>query len=203
MRARNQFRPEAVDGLEDRLALHHGSNSISVVTTALLGPNQGFSANKAPSITTLVNQSFSSFVEDYSQTRSIYISAVQAHTASSSDMTALNQYTQQRVNLLAQQLLNNFFQSSPYTNHAHGVTDPLTIITKKIDGPPTSTSSTSTIPFNNGTLGKALFQATPATTASSTAIALDSLAQDNAIEAARVAIINGLNSVKSQSSKHH
>jgi hypothetical protein len=174
-----------------------------VVTTALIGPNQGFSAKQAPSITTLVNQSFTSFEEDYTQTRSIYISAIQAGTATSNDTSALNQYTQQRVDLLAQQILNNFFQSSVYVNHQAGATDPSSIITKKIDGPPTSTSSTNPVPFNNGTLGKALYLATPSPTASSTSIALDTLAQDNAIEAARVAIINGLNAVKNQASKHH
>ena len=200
MRAQKKFRPGAVDGLETRLALHHGSHSISVVTTALQGPQQGFAKNQAPSIQTLVDASFSAFVEDYSQSRSIYYGAIQAHTASADDMAALKQYTQQRVNLLAQQLLNNFYQSSPAVNHQHGQTDPLSIITKKIDGPPSSTGNAT--PFNNGTLGKALYQGIPSSGASPTAISLDSLAQDNAIETARVAIINGLNSLQSQASKH-
>jgi hypothetical protein len=201
MRARNQFRPEAVDGLEPRLALHHGSSSISVVTTGLLGPNQGFSANQTPSITTLVNQSFASFEEDYTQSRSIYISAIQAHTAATADSSALNQYTQQRVILLGQQLLNNLFQASPHIQHEHGVTDPATIITKKIDGQPATLNKTN--PFNYGTLGCALLQSTPSASASPTAISLDSLAQDNAIEAARVAMINGINAAMKQASKHH
>ena len=79
---------------------------------------------------------FSTFVEDYGQSRSLYYAAIQARTATADDQGALKQYTQQRINLLAQQLLNNFFQSAPSVQHQHGRTDPLTIITKKIDGPP-------------------------------------------------------------------
>ena len=200
MKTRPRSRALAFESLESRMVLSHGSGPISVVTNGLQGPTQGFVGGQAPSITTLVNTSFSTFLQSYSQARSVYFTAIQAHstTTTSGDMDALKQYTHQSVELLAQQLLNNF-QTAVHLKHQAHQADPPSIITQKIDG---STDSNGMTTFNAGTLGIALIRATPPTTASPDAIALSSLAQDNAIESARIAVINGLNLAKQRSAHH-
>ena len=197
MKRHSSFRPRPVEALEGRVVLHHGSATISVVTGALHGSSRAFQAGQAPTITTLVDTSVGNFLQEYGQTRSVYFASIQARTATSADTAAFNQYTAQTVDLLAQQLLNNVQQSGQAGKHQAGKVDLTSVIQKKIDGAPSTASSKPS--FNPGTLGCALLQSTPAAGASTTAVAVESLAQDNAIEAARVAILNSLNTSKSNS----
>ena len=217
MSDRHKFRPQFVEGLEERKVLSQGGSVLSATAAAIAAQPGKSTKAQIPSIVGLVNTSFASFARDFSATRSVYFASIQARTAPigssvttagmsepAGDLAAIQQYTQQRVNLLAQQLRNNFQQSSLYTKkdkHHNNNTDPLAVITKKINAEATSTPSKT--PYDKGTLGKALFQATPSPTASPTAVALNALAQDNAIESARVAIINGINTLKVQASRHH
>ncbi|WP_435020800.1 hypothetical protein TA3x_002027 [Tundrisphaera sp. TA3] len=213
MRARRNFQPGFVEALEERKVLSGAGGGVAT-TAALHRPSDRGARGQSSSVVAMVNASFSAFIREYGATRAVYLSSIQARTAPigatstnpitgdpAGDLAAINQYTQQRVDLLAQQLRNNFQQSPIYgKKDRDNPSDPMAIITKKINA---STNANGKIPFDKGTLGRALFQATPSPTASPTAIALNSLAQDNAIEAARVAIINGINTFKHNSTKKH
>lgn len=211
MQPRNRFRPGQVEGLEERKVLSGSSVTVATVS-ALQGPLSRAARTKAPSVAAQVNDSFASFSRDFNATRGIYFASIQARTAPigqspgmdntdpAGDYASFQRYTRQRVNLLAQQLRNTFQQTSLYTNPKKGKGgDPLAVIATRINKPAETISAKQ--PFDDGTLGKALFQSTPEPNASPTAVALNALAEDNAIEAARISILNGINSLKVQASR--
>ena len=83
-----------------------------------------------------VNQAFTSFQNDYDQARATYFASIQNQTSPSQATTqAFTLYTQQRVNLLAQQLISSFLQYKPGTARQHGQPSTLQVlITHRIIG---------------------------------------------------------------------
>jgi hypothetical protein len=192
MREKKSFRP-SLSGLERRLVPSHGPSTYSVLTGNDQGKAFVLSHTKPTPIVTLVNAAFAQFNQDYSQTRAVYFGAIANQTATANDTVAFNHFTVDRVNLLAQQLANSFLQTPQSTTRGHHLPSPLTVLGKRING--LSTTSTPN-PFAVGTLGNALIASVPAPNASATTIALDSAAQNNAIQTAQVAMINNINIIK-------
>jgi hypothetical protein len=199
MKSGVQFRPAVnVCELEARVVPSHtpARHVYSVVIGGFHPNSLALKQNQTASVLALVNASFDQFQQDYSQTRATYLAAVANNTATLADKGAFNAYTNQRVNLLGQQLVNSFLRSLASTLHTPGTPPPLSAITRKIDGANPGTNASNTTAFAGGTLGFSLISTTPDPTASTTTVALESLAQDNAIEAARVAMIDTVNVIK-------
>jgi hypothetical protein len=185
MKSRHEFRP-SLGALEDRKLLSHvhARHPFSVVTAGLnLGPSTIRQGRQAP-IVAMINASFDQFVLDYGQARSAYYGSISKQTATVVDTGAFKVYTQQRVNLLAEQLTNSLLQTSASTAYTFRHPYPVTIVPRRING------------ATGATLANALSTTVPAPGSSPTTIALDSLAQDTAVEAARVTMINGADIIK-------
>jgi hypothetical protein len=194
MKERTRFRPAVVE-LEARLALSHGPANYSVLTGNDQGKPFVLRRDKPTPIVTLVNTAFNQFGQQYGEARGVYYGAVSDQSATSADQMAFRQYTIQQVRLLAQQLANSFLQTPESTVRGHHLPPPLDVLGKRIDGTATSATANGN-PFQTGTLGNALINAIPPASSSTTTIALDTGAQENAIAAAQVAMINSVNILK-------
>lgn len=193
MRQRRAFKPTPLDRLEDRVVLSEGGiRGPSVVVSGLYPYTHVLNRRQQP-IVAEVNQAFDSFQNDYNQARATYFASLlnQTDTAAATDAkNAFTLYTTQRVSLLAQQIISSFLQSSRGTARAKGQPDLLKqLVTLKLA--PTQGQAPA-----GGSLLRALLDNIPPTGTSAPTAALYSLGQDNAIEAARVAIINGVNIAK-------
>jgi hypothetical protein len=176
MSKRISFHPGESCELEKRIVLSHAHSippvSVHVSQRNVVAPKQ--------SMTMLVNSAYASFSSDYDQARAIYYSNLSAPAN-----TAFRLYTAQRVNVLAGQLgsallvlVKSTAHNSGQANTAHTIQ---TLISLRVNGKgPTSLLSTLTesIP--------------PAGTTPSSTTTLYSLSQDNAVEASRNSVLNGI-----------
>ncbi len=183
MERKHKFIPSAFDHLEDRVVLSTYRGSSVVVSG--LHPRQNVLNRHQMTVVAEVNQAFSSFQNDYDQARATYFaSIVNESTASTATANAFKFYTTQRVSLLAQQLISSFLQYKPSTARQHGQPSTLQVLINHriigINGEPTA-----------GSLENSLLTTIPPAGTSAPTATLYSLSQDNAIEAAQVAILNG------------
>ncbi len=183
MKRNQKFIPSAFDHLEDRVVLS-SYRGYSVVVSGL-HPRQNVLNRRQTTVVAEVNQAFSSFQNDYVQARATYFaSIVNESTASTATANAFKFYTTQRVSLLAQQLISSFLQYKPSTARQHGQPSTLQVLINHriigINGEPTA-----------GSLENSLLTTIPPAGTSAPTATLYSLSQDNAIEAAQVAILNG------------
>lgn len=120
-----------------------------------------------------------------------YFSSIQNQTSPSPATTnAFALYTTQRVSLLAQQLVNIFVQSPQGTAKAPGQPYALKqLISTKIIGAQGQ--------HPKGSLACSLLQTIPQPGTSAPTSTLYTLSQDNAIETAQTAILNGVSIIKS------
>ncbi len=183
MKRNHQFSPSAFDHLEARVVMSH-YRGYSVVVSGL-HPNQNVLNRHQMNVVAEVNQAFTSFQNDYDQARGTYFASI-ANQASASAATtqAFTLYTQQRVSLLAQQLISGFMQYKPSTARPHGGKPSLEVLINHriigINGGATP-----------GSLENALLTTLPPAGTSAPTATLYSLSQDNAIAAAQVSILNG------------
>lgn len=213
MRPRSAFRPIFHDELEGRVLLSHGNGRIispAVVLGGLTPGGQTLNKTTAPSVVTQINASFDSFVADYTQTRGVYLSTLVPGTASAADPNgvAFKNYTRYRIDLLGQQVTSSLLQSyAGISGNSHGQkglwTDYTNIVQSRVNGPQMNKMATADPSFfRAGTMGRALIDTTPPSGSTPAASSLDSLAQDQAIEAARVSVINGFIYSKNAQSGH-
>lgn len=183
MKRRQGFVPSAFDHLEDRVVLS-GYRGSSVVVSGL-HPRQNVLNRQQTTVVAEVNQAFSSFQNDYDQARATYFASIANQSSVSTATTqAFTLYTQQRVNLLAQQLISSFLQNKSATARPHGKASTLEVLINHriigINGQATA-----------GSLAQSLLSSIPPAGTSAPTATLYSLSQDNAIAAAQVAILNG------------
>jgi hypothetical protein len=183
MTRKRHFVPTAVDRLEDRVVLSTYRGSSVVVSG--LHPRQNVLNRHQLAVQAEVNQAFASFQNDYSQARATYFaSIVDQPNPNLATTQAFTLYTQQRVNLLAQQLISSFLQYKPGTARQHGQPSTLQVlITHRIVGINGGATA--------GSLANSLLTTIPPAGTSAPTATLYSLSQDNAIAAAQVAILNG------------
>lgn len=192
MGRRIEFRPAVSDELETRVVLNGGGfRNPSVVVAGLHPRSQALTKHAPQPIVTLVNKAFDSFVQDFSDARGTYLSSLSKGSKDTTSNTAFVNYTSNRVELLAQQVTSSALQSSLSSSRQRGQGPTLPLLVAKYISGKDRTGT-----YNVGTLEKALATATPGNDSSAAATALSSLAQDQAIEAARVGVINGLNIIK-------
>ena len=201
VREHHRLRP-SLDALEARSVLSHVSSTFNVLTSGFHPNLLAIRRNRPASPVALVNQAFVQFQQDFTRARSVYDNLVLSGKAQMVDQSAFKGYTDQRVNLLAEQLTNVFISSPLATARSHGMQPAITIISRKINAPARSVDSGGAVTvdytnFANGTLGRAVETTTPTfNNQSPTSIALDTQAQDQAIQAAQVAMVNALNIIK-------
>jgi hypothetical protein len=189
MQRNHQFVPSALGELERRVVLSKTTEGLSVVVSGL-SPHLRVLNKKQQAESAEIQQAFSSFQSDYDQARATYFSSIQ-NTASPSAATtsAFTLYTTQRVALLGQQLVNIFIQSPQGTAKAQNGSYALqSLISKKIIGPEGE--------HPKGSLLNSLLETIPPAGTSAPTSSLYTLSQDNAIETAQVAILNGLSITK-------
>jgi hypothetical protein len=211
MRRKNRFTPPSLDRLEGRLVLSHTKSSgVPSVIVSGLFPHMNVLNRRQQPVIGQVNQAFDSFQADYDQARATYFASLSGQTVG--DVTTMNAfalYTQQRVSLLAQQLISSALQYPQGTARGHGQMSPLKqlISTKIYNQSPMAlpASVTAQMPQTQilaaeqpaGSLAQSLLQTIPPPGTSAATASLYSLSQDNAIDAARVAVINGVTILKS------
>ena len=183
MKRKQKFIPSAFDHLEDRVVLSTYRGSSVVVSG--LHPRQNVLNRRQTTVVAEVNQAFSSFQSDYDQARATYFASIANQSSVSTATTqAFTLYTQQRVSLLAQQLISSFLQYKSATARPHGQPSTLQVLINHriigINGQATA-----------GSLANSLLTTIPPAGTSAPTATLYSLSQDNAIEAAQVAILNG------------
>jgi len=183
MERKRRFVPSAADRLEDRVVLSTYRGSSVVVSG--LHPRQNVLNRHQMTVVAEVNQSFSSFQSDYDQARATYFASIENQSSASMATTqAFTLYTQQRVSLLAQQLISSFLQYKPGTARQHGQPSTLQVLmTHRIIGINGEATP--------GSLADSLLTTIPPAGTSAPTATLYSLSQDNAIAAARVAVLNG------------
>lgn len=211
MRRIHRFIPTPADPLEGRVVLSQTSLGLSTVVSGL-APHLQVLNRKQTGLVAEVNQAFNSFQNDFDQARATYFASIQGTPSSNLAATnAFESYTQQRTLLLSQQLVSSFVQSPQGTARAKGQPYALKqliesrIIGPKGRGPQGSLikSLEDSITSMSG-LAEANTTAPPSSPPSGTAPALASsptttlytLSQDNAIEAARTAVLTGLSIIK-------
>jgi hypothetical protein len=186
MRRKHGFIPSAWDDLEGRVVLSQTQTTLGLATVVSgLAPHLRALNRHQTAVMAEINQAFDSFQNDYDQARATYFASM-ANQASPSTATsaAFTLYTTQRVALLGQQLINIFVQSPQGTARAPGQPPPVKqLISTKIIGPQGQ--------HPKGSLAEALLQTIPQPGTSAPTAALYTLSQDNAIETARVAVLNG------------
>lgn len=192
MSRKTRYNPTALDHLETRVVLSHAGRAIPVVT-ATLQPSQFVLSPAQLSIVAQVNQAFMSFQSDFDQARATYYASIQSLPSpaapATTQMSAFNMYTTQRVELLAQQLLGSFLQGPAQPVRPHGVQNPIQklIATKIIEpqgvGP-------------EGSLAQSLKENISMPGATAPTEALNSLSQDIAIATAQTAVINEISILK-------
>ncbi len=197
MKRKHQFVPSAYDKLEVRVVLSRTTLGLLTVVSGL-SPHLRVLNRQQTALIAEVNQAFDSFQNDFDQARATYFASLQTSSGSStavaSAMAAFTDYTQQRTQVLAQQIVSSFVQTPQGTAKAPNQPYALKqLVESKIIGPkgrgPGGSlidSLTSTIPQINASV----ITSSPTTT-------LYTLSQDNAIEAARTAVLNGVSIVKS------
>jgi hypothetical protein len=183
MKRSKGFIPSAFDHLEDRVVLS-SYRGYSVVVSGL-HPHQNVLTRHQMSVVAEVNQAFASFQGDYDQARATYFASIlNQPTPNPATTQAFTLYTQQRVNLLAQQLISSFLQYKVATARQHGQPSTLQVLISHriigINGEATA-----------GSLANSLLATIPPAGTSAPTATLYSLSQDNAIEAAQVAVLNG------------
>ncbi len=183
MKRNHKFLPSAFDHLENRVVLSSYRGSSVVVSG--LHPRQNVLNRRQTTVVAEVNQAFSSFQSDYDQARATYFASIANQSSVSTATTqAFTLYTQQRVCLLAQQLISSFLQYKSATARPHGQPSTLQVLINHriigINGQATA-----------GSLANSLLTTIPPAGTSAPTATLYSLSQDNAIEAAQVAILNG------------
>ena len=181
MGQKHRFFPTQWDRLERRVVLSHSALGTPIVVSGLY-PQQRVLDRQQQSVAAEVNQVFDSFQGAYSQARGTYFTSIQDQANPSGATTnAFALYTTQQVSLLSQQILNIFVQTkrSPAQSHALKRLVAKTIIGANQQSPP-------------GSLAGSLLETIPQPGTSAPTASLYSLGQDNAIQAARVAILNGV-----------
>lgn len=197
-KSRRAFIPSRLAGLEDRLVLSHfHPRGLSVVASGLYPRLQVINHRQQPIIAE-INQSFDTFKGDFDQARATYFASVlnqDPMSPATSDATkAFRLYTTQRVSLLAQDLTSSFLQSYRGTARAPGQQNTVAlVISSKIINPRVNDPTTGA---PAGMLNSALLTSIPSAGASAPTATLYTMSQDNAIEAARVAVINAVNIIK-------
>jgi hypothetical protein len=186
---RHKFIPSAPDQLENRVVLSRTTLGLSVLTSGL-APRQRVLNREQQALTAEVQQAFTSFQSDYNQARATYFASIQTNApAANSAMTAFSDYTQQRTALLAQQLVSSFIQSPQGTAKAPGEPPALkTLIKSKIIGPNGGGPA--------GSLYRSLIDTIPQPGVDAPTETLYSLSQDNAIQTAETAMLNGVSIIK-------
>jgi hypothetical protein len=190
MERRRQFIPSVSDRLEGRVVLSQTTLGLSTVVSGL-APHLRVLNRKQTAMSAEINQAFDSFQADYDQARATYYASIRNQASPSGATTqAFTLYTTQRVSLLAQQLVNIFVQSPQGAARApHQPSALKQLITTKIIGPHGE--------HPKGSLADGLLQTVPQPATSAPTSSLYTLSQDNAIETARVAVLNGLSIMKS------
>ena len=195
-----RFEPAVVDRLEARVVLSHSAVRHALVT--IDGFPSGPVRRQPVSVASGVEGAFASFSSDYATARSAYYASIlNVATPAAGTYPAFVQYTKQRVSLLANQVTGSFLQVPQGISQA--VEQPGAVrqlVSKKLITPEGATMP--------GSLASDLVQSTPMPFSSAATASIDSLTQDDAIEAAQVAVLNGVRIVKSgafgkKSSSHH
>lgn len=198
MGTQRKFRPSCLMNvvLEERMVLNGSSTQLatSVLLQGLNGPARAFRPHTHASVSALVDLAYQSFQHDYQSVRATYLASVQNRTAGAADTMAFGTYTTQRVNLLAQQVTNSLLLYSQSTTRGHRQDNPVPLIIARING--ASTADSKATPRQLSNLKMNLMSSIPDPTASPTTIAIDTIAQDNAIEASHVATLNGVTIVR-------
>lgn len=195
MRTKRDFRPscDQVERLEERLALSGTSGTVgSSVLLQGLRRQPLFRAQRPASVASMVDLAFQSFQQEYRQVRATYLAAVQAGTAQAGDKTAFENYTAQRVNLLAQQVTNSMLVYPKGASKGNQGVSALPIMVARIN----NSTLTQTGQRQSGSMLTALNANIPSVDASATTIALNTIAQDNAIESTRVTTLNSVTIVR-------
>ena len=183
MERKRRFVPSSVDRLEDRVVLSSYRGSSVVVSG--LHPRQNVLNRHQMTVVAEINQAFSSFQNDYEQARATYFASIANQSSVSTATTqAFTLYTQQRVSLLAEQLISSFLQYKPATARQHGQPSTLQVLmTHRIIGINGQATP--------GSLANSLLTTIPPVGTSAPTAALYTLSQDNAIAAAQVSVLNG------------
>jgi hypothetical protein len=178
----------------------------------LNGSVRAFRPHSPAAVEALINLSYQSFQQDFTAARATYLAAVANGTATPADMLAFQNYAKQRTNLLAQQVINSFLLYRQGTTRGQRVDSPLPVVLYAINGvADKKIMPRQIIPLVTQLTGltPAMIAAPPANPAmpspsspipapgsSATTIALDTISQDNAIAAARVATLNSVTIVR-------
>jgi hypothetical protein len=171
MRRRHQFSPTPPDNLEGRVVLSHTGLVAHAAIAGLSAHHAVPDSQQQQSVVSEINQDFGLFQNDYTQARATYLGSIQGQASPSVATTdAFSLYTTQRVSLLAQQLI--------------GASVPKRLVNTKIMGPKQQ------MPL--GSLARSLMETIPQPGTLAPSVSLYSLGQDTSIEAARVAILNGV-----------
>lgn len=188
MKRNHGFVPSAFN-LESRVVLSKTTQGLSVVVSGL-SPHLKAINREQQAFSAEINQAFASFQSDYDQARATYFASIQNQaTPSMATTNAFTLYTTQRVSLLAQQLINIFIQSPQGTAKAQGQPYALKqLVSTKIIGPEGQTPK--------GSLAKSLLITIPQPGTSAPTASLYTLSQDNAIQTAQDAVLNGLSMLK-------
>jgi hypothetical protein len=189
MKRKHVFTPSTLDHLEARVVLSKTTEGLSVVVSGL-SPHLKVLNRKQQAMSAEIQQAFSQFQNDYDQARATYFASILNQTTPSAATTnAFTLYTTQRVSLLGQQLVNIFIQSPQGTAKAPGQPYALKqLISTKIIGPQGQ--------HPKGSLIESLLQTIPQPGTSAPTASLYSLSQDEAIQTAQVAVLNGLSITK-------
>ncbi len=187
MRERHRFRPASWDRLEARVALTHGG-PISPALIGTLSPNPRASGTTGRAVAQ-VNAAFDQFTANYLQAQGAYLSS----GAAADSTAAFKAYTSQSVQLLSQELTRTFARlpgslvyikdASQRSSHGGSSVVLQAILFSRING---GTGSGSLLDTLNSS---AVVPATPPTGASAT---LYTLTATNAIQTARVSMINAV-----------
>jgi hypothetical protein len=194
MTRRHRFMPSARDQLEVRVVLSQTTLGLSTVVSGLSHHLRVLN-RKQTALIAEVNQSFDSFQSDFDQARATFFSSLQTSPSTdSSAVGAFQEYTQQRTLLLAQQLVSSFVQTPQGTAKAPSQPYALKqLVETKVIGPKGKGPAGSLIASLNGTIQQ-ISDSMPAASPTTT---LYTLSQDNAIETARTAMLNGVSIMKS------
>ncbi len=196
MKRNSRFTPACIR-LEGRMVLSHGhaARALSVVVSGL-SPAQNVLNGRQQMVVAEVNQAFEAFQSDYGQARATYFAAlseVQSPTApaASDAVTAFRLYTEQRVSLLAQQVISSLLQYSPGTARAPRQPNSIKLLISSDLINPQKLNPTTQLP--TGQLFQSLVGSTPTpATASPPTETLYTLSQNDAIEVANDAVINAV-----------
>lgn len=181
--------------------MSHGARGLSVLVSGL-GPRHQVINGRQQPIVAQVNQAFDSFASDYGNARATYFASIMnVSNPSTATTDAFRFYTKQRVSLLANEIISAFLESPQGAGRGHGQPNTLKqLVSLKLITPQGKDRP--------GSLANALLTNIPPAGTSSATASLYSLSQDNAIESARVAILNGVSIFKNgsfgnQTGHHH